>query len=57
MFSPIHNRFVVIEDIAIDSLSPLSQAANPDAIIELLDELIPGSSIRETSPPDITSII
>ncbi|HMD82774.1 MAG TPA: nucleoside-diphosphate sugar epimerase/dehydratase, partial [Anaerolineales bacterium] len=42
---------------AIDSLSTLSHAADPDALIELLDELIPGSSIRETSYPDITSII
>ena len=42
---------------AIDSLSTLSHAADPNAIIELLDELIPGSSIRETSHPDITSII
>ncbi len=41
----------------IDSLLILSHAADPDAIIELLDELIPGSSIRETSHPDITSII
>ncbi len=41
----------------IDSLLTLSHAADPDAIIELLDELIPGSSIRETSHPDITSII
>ena len=42
---------------AIDSLSTLGHAANPHAIIKLLDELIPGSSIRETSHPDITSII
>ncbi|MCI0551738.1 MAG: polysaccharide biosynthesis protein [Anaerolineae bacterium] len=42
---------------AIDSLSALSHSADPDAIIELLDELIPGSSIREMSHPDITSII
>ena len=42
---------------AIDALSALSHSAHPDAIIELLDELIPGSSIRETQHPDITSII
>ena len=42
---------------AIDSLSALSRSANTDAIIALLDELIPGSSIRETTHPDITSII
>lgn len=42
---------------AIDTLSTLCHSADPDAIIDLLDELIPGSSIRETSHPDITSII
>jgi hypothetical protein len=57
MKSPIHNHFVLIGDIAIDSLSTLSQAADPDVIIELLDELIPGSSIRDASHPDITSMI
>ena len=41
----------------IDSLSALTHAADPDAIITLLDDLIPGSSIREMSHPDITSII
>ena len=42
---------------AIDSLSILSHSADNNAIIDLLDELIPGSSIRETPQPDITSII
>ncbi|HJS20307.1 MAG TPA: nucleoside-diphosphate sugar epimerase/dehydratase [Anaerolineales bacterium] len=42
---------------AIDSLSRLSHSADTDAIIELLDHLIPGSSIRETPQLDITSII
>jgi FlaA1/EpsC-like NDP-sugar epimerase len=42
---------------AIDSLSALSHSADTNAIINLLDELIPGSSIRETPHPDITSII
>jgi FlaA1/EpsC-like NDP-sugar epimerase len=42
---------------AIDSLSILSHSGDTDAIIDLLDELIPGSSIRETPHPDITSII
>ncbi len=41
---------------AIDSLSTLCHSADTDAIIKLLDELIPGSSIRETPHPDITSI-
>jgi FlaA1/EpsC-like NDP-sugar epimerase len=42
---------------AIDSLSVLSHSADTDAIINLLDELIPGSSIRETPHADITSIL
>jgi len=42
---------------AIDSLSTLSHAADTEAMIALLDEIIPGSSIRETPHPDITSII
>jgi FlaA1/EpsC-like NDP-sugar epimerase len=42
---------------AIDALSSLSHAADTDAIIALLDQIIPGSSIRETPHPDITSII
>jgi FlaA1/EpsC-like NDP-sugar epimerase len=42
---------------AIESLSTLIHSADSDAIIALLNELIPGSSIRETSHPDITSII
>ncbi|MEO8356750.1 MAG: nucleoside-diphosphate sugar epimerase/dehydratase [Chloroflexota bacterium] len=42
---------------AIDSLSALSRAADTDAIATLLDQLIPGSSIRETPQLDITSII
>jgi len=42
---------------AIDSLSRLSRSADTEAITNLLDNLIPGSSIRETPHPDITSII
>jgi len=42
---------------AIDSLSALSYSADTDGITKLLDELIPGSSIRETPQLDITSII
>ncbi len=42
---------------AIDDLSRLSQSADTDAIITLLDEIIPHSTIRETPHPDITSII
>jgi FlaA1/EpsC-like NDP-sugar epimerase len=42
---------------AIDSLSLLSHSADTDAIIDLLDGFIPGSSLRERPQPDITSII
>jgi len=42
---------------AIDALSALSHSADTDGITKLLDELIPGSSIRETPQLDITSII
>ena len=42
---------------AIDSISALSHSASPDALIKLLDELIPGSSIRQTPHPDITAIL
>jgi FlaA1/EpsC-like NDP-sugar epimerase len=42
---------------AIESLSRLSHSNDTEAIANLLDELIPGSSIRETPQPDITAII
>jgi FlaA1/EpsC-like NDP-sugar epimerase len=42
---------------AIDSLFASASSGNTNAIITLLDELIPGSSIREAPQPDITFII
>jgi FlaA1/EpsC-like NDP-sugar epimerase len=42
---------------AIDSLAVSAGAGDTEAIIDLLDELIPGSSIREAPQPDITFII
>jgi FlaA1/EpsC-like NDP-sugar epimerase len=42
---------------AIGSLSAFAHSGDTDAIISLLDELIPGSSIREAPPPDITFVI
>ena len=42
---------------AIDSLSAAAHAGDTDAIINLLDELIPGSSIREAPQPEITFVI
>jgi FlaA1/EpsC-like NDP-sugar epimerase len=42
---------------AIERLSVLSRTADTDTIVTLLDDLIPGSSIREAAQTDITSII
>ena len=42
---------------AIDSLSAAAHAGDTDAIIDLLDELILGSSIREAPQPDITFVM
>ena len=42
---------------AIDSLSAASHADDTGAIIDLLDELVPGSSIREARQPEITFVI
>jgi FlaA1/EpsC-like NDP-sugar epimerase len=44
-------------DRAIDQLSHLSRIADNDALVTLIDGLIPGSSIREAPQMDITSII
>ncbi|MBK9925707.1 MAG: polysaccharide biosynthesis protein [Anaerolineales bacterium] len=41
----------------IEHFSRLSHSNDTEAIIKLLDELVPGSSIRETPQPDITSMI
>jgi len=42
---------------AIDSLSASAATGDTDAIVNLLDELIPGSSIRESPQPEISFII
>ena len=42
---------------AIDALSTAAHSSDTNAIIDLLDELIPGSSIREAPQPDITFVI
>jgi FlaA1/EpsC-like NDP-sugar epimerase len=42
---------------AIASLSAAAHSGDSDAIIDLLDALIPGSSIREAPQPDITFVI
>ncbi|MGH7809301.1 MAG: UDP-N-acetylglucosamine 4,6-dehydratase family protein, partial [Candidatus Binatia bacterium] len=53
--SPLRMSLDLIQ--VIDSLTHLSRSSDTDAITNLLDELIPGASIRETPQPDITSII
>ncbi len=41
----------------LDKLEQLVSESRPEAIIQLLDETIPGAAIRETpSPPDMTSV-
>jgi FlaA1/EpsC-like NDP-sugar epimerase len=42
---------------AIDFLAASASSGDGEAIIGLLDDLIPGSSIREVSQPDITFVI
>lgn len=42
---------------AIDSLLQLAHSGDTEAIIARLDELIPGSAIREAAQPDITFVI
>jgi len=42
---------------AIESLSAAAHSGDAEAILDLLDELIPGSSIREAPQPDITFVI
>jgi FlaA1/EpsC-like NDP-sugar epimerase len=41
----------------LDSLSAAAHSGDSEAMISLLDELIPGSSIREAPQPDITFVI
>lgn len=42
---------------AIDSLLAAAYAGHSESIVHLLDELVPGSSIREAPQPDITFVI
>jgi FlaA1/EpsC-like NDP-sugar epimerase len=41
----------------VDELAHLAGEGDPDAIIRLLDEFIPGAAVRSTPPPDLTSIV
>ncbi len=42
---------------AVDELIHLARQGEPQAILKRLDVLIPGASVRETPPPDLTSLI
>jgi FlaA1/EpsC-like NDP-sugar epimerase len=42
---------------ALDSLSTAARAGDTEIIVDLLDQWIPGSSIREAQHPDITFVI
>lgn len=41
----------------VAALAEYAAAGKVDALVALLDEVIPGAKIRETPPPDITAII
>ena len=42
---------------AIDQLDRLAKTGDVEAITSLLDEIVPGASIRSTPPPDLISIV
>ncbi|MEA3351208.1 MAG: nucleoside-diphosphate sugar epimerase/dehydratase [Chloroflexota bacterium] len=42
---------------AVDELIHLAREGAPAAILKRLDVLIPGASVRDTPPPDLTSLI
>jgi FlaA1/EpsC-like NDP-sugar epimerase len=41
----------------VNELAYLSREGDVDAIIHLLDETIPGAAVRNTPPPDLTSVV
>jgi FlaA1/EpsC-like NDP-sugar epimerase len=42
----------------LDRLSTMVGSSQPEAIIDLLDEVVPGSAIRETPPPvDVMDVV
>ena len=44
-------------DEIVNQLTELSEQGNPEDIVRILDEAIPGSTIRSTPPPEMGSII
>jgi FlaA1/EpsC-like NDP-sugar epimerase len=41
----------------VDNLIRLARAGEPDTIIEILDNIVPGASVSSTSPADMTALI
>ncbi len=41
----------------VDQLYRLAQQGEREAILRLLDEIVPGAAVRSTPPPDVTSIV
>ena len=57
-------RAVTDEDVdgkklisAIDELARLAAQGESEAILHMLDEVIPSASVRSSPPPDLTSIV
>lgn len=51
---------LIASDVLSATLSQLSvmvSASNPEEIVRLLDEAVPGATIRETPPADMTSLV
>jgi FlaA1/EpsC-like NDP-sugar epimerase len=44
-------------DEAVNKLLCLARAGQTEAIIELLDSLVPGASVRSSSPADLTALV
>jgi hypothetical protein len=42
---------------SVTRLIDLSSQSNPEAIVQLLNELVPGATVMSTPPPDLTAIV
>jgi FlaA1/EpsC-like NDP-sugar epimerase len=51
---PLHGQML---DDAVEELISLAREGETGAILDLLDEYIPGAAVRSTPPPDLTSVI
>jgi FlaA1/EpsC-like NDP-sugar epimerase len=41
---------------SVDEIVHLANEGDPTSVVSLFDEIIPGSSVRSTPPPEITSV-